>query len=115
MLNFPTLDELVVDSTRALGLSSDAIAVLMAKNAAVVTALAAALAVSKSEKKHKDEPIANDRMLTPNEAASLLRRKPRWIYRNADRLPFVKRVSAKSLLISETNLQKWLAATDRKR
>jgi hypothetical protein len=48
-------------------------------------------------------------MLTPAEAAEMLRRTPRWIYRNAKQLPFVKRISAKSMLCSEAGVRRWLA------
>ena len=52
--------------------------------------------------------MAPETMLTVAEAAILLRRKPRWIYRNAKRLSFVRRLGPKSLLCSETGIRKWL-------
>lgn len=55
-------------------------------------------------------PREEDRMLTVDEAANMLRRGRQWIYRNAHTLPFVKRISRKSLLCSEAGLKRWLAA-----
>jgi hypothetical protein len=50
-----------------------------------------------------------DRWLRTREAAAMLRRTPSWIYRNADRLPFVKRLGPKSpLLCSEQGIQRYL-------
>jgi hypothetical protein len=40
----------------------------------------------------------------------MLRRSRQWIYRNQHRLPFVKRISRKSLLCSEAGLKQWLAS-----
>jgi len=51
---------------------------------------------------------ADDKMLTVEEAAIRLRRSKRWLYRHSKQLPFVKRISSRSLLVSEHGLQKWL-------
>ena len=50
----------------------------------------------------------DDQMLTVEEAAALLRRSRQWIYRNAAHLPFVKRISRKSLLCSKNGIAHWL-------
>jgi len=55
-----------------------------------------------------------DTMLTTEEAAELLRRSPRWIYRNAHRLPFVRRLSARSMLHSKQGIERYLASRTRK-
>ena len=51
----------------------------------------------------------DDEMLTTAEAAKLLRRSPRWLYRNAHRLPFVRRLSRKSMLHSKRGIERYLA------
>ncbi len=51
-----------------------------------------------------------DRLLTPQQAASLLGVGIRWLYRNSRRLPFTRRLSRKSLRFSEKGLRRWLAA-----
>jgi hypothetical protein len=64
-------------------------------------------AIAASNQGEEKEP---DRMLTVDEAAARLRRSRQWIYRHADRLPFVRRLSRKSLLCSESGLNAYLAA-----
>lgn len=103
----PSLDEVAVDPRRLAGLSSDAIKALLMRNAVVQSALAAAL---QSAPNQTPQPFPEeDRMLTPDEAAQILRRSRLWVYRNANRLPFVKRISRKSLLCSEAGVKRWLA------
>ena len=55
------------------------------------------------------EPAEPDRMLTTEEAAALLRRSTKWIYRHQKGLPFARRLSARSWVYSELGLRKWLA------
>lgn len=43
------------------------------------------------------------------EAAAKIGRSPRWFYRNARRLPFVKRLSRKVLLVGEKGMGRWIA------
>jgi Helix-turn-helix domain len=52
----------------------------------------------------------DDEMLTTDEAAKLLRRAPSWIYRNAHKLPFVKRLSQRSMLHSKKGVERYLAS-----
>jgi len=107
----PTIEEIAHDPSRVRGLSAGTIAALMARTAAVQGTLSAALILSAPG--GSEQPAAathsDDRMLTPDEAATLLRKKRQWIYRNAHTLPFVKRVSRKSLLCSEAGIKRWLA------
>jgi hypothetical protein len=85
----------------------DQIPAVLAQLAAFQTTLAARLMVPAlpQAKAENDKP---DRMLTVDEAAVLLRRSRQWIYRHSH-LPFVKRISRKSLLCSETGVKRWLA------
>jgi helix-turn-helix protein len=48
--------------------------------------------------------------MSVHEAAAILHRSPRWIYRNARRFPFVHRLTRKTVLISATELDDWLSA-----
>lgn len=106
----PALDAIAADPRCLVGLSKSAIAGLLLRSAVVQSALTAALATSEA----REQPVAiaedDDRMLTPDEAAVMLRRSRPWIYRNAHRLPFVKRISRKSLLCSEAGMKQWLAS-----
>lgn len=56
-----------------------------------------------------DEP-----MLTVREAAKLLNVSPRWLYRRAGKLPFMRRLqSSKLLRVSRTALLNYMAARSR--
>lgn len=106
----PTLDTILHSPACAADLPREALAELLAECAAAQSILVArlvAVGVMGSNNASKEEP-AEGRMLTVTEACGLLRKQPRWIYRNAERLPFVKRLSRKSLLISEAELRRWL-------
>jgi hypothetical protein len=108
LTSVPNLDEIARDPGRALGLAIETIAGLLAKHAAVGNALGAALLLSKSNAE-PSAPVDEDQTwLTPDEAAPILRRKRRWIYRNAARLPFVRKVSGRGYLCSEKGLMRWL-------
>lgn len=64
----------------------------------------------------REEMVANgrgaekDRLLMPKETAQILGESVRWLYRHADRLPFTRRLSRKSLRFSEIGLRRWMAA-----
>jgi hypothetical protein len=103
----PTLDELARDPSAAIGLPSSALAALQTRAAAVLLAIGAALATSTAV---DTQPAPPDVMLTVDEASARLRRSRQWLYRNAEHLPFVRRLSRKSLLVSETGLNAYLAA-----
>ena len=51
-----------------------------------------------------------DTPLTAEQAAALIGVSRRWIYRNAARLPFTRRISRKTLRFSEAGLHRWIAA-----
>jgi hypothetical protein len=106
----PTVKELAQNPARARGLSPTVIAGLLAKCGADLAelsgaqnALAAALLDSKQAPQNTAD--ADDKMLTADEAAQVLHRDRRWLYRHAGDLPFVRRVSRKSLLCSESGLR----------
>jgi hypothetical protein len=42
-------------------------------------------------------------------ASKQIGRSPRWFYRNAKKLPFVKRLSRKVLLVGEKGMGRWIA------
>jgi hypothetical protein len=52
----------------------------------------------------------DDVMLTTPEAAKLLRRSPKWIYRHARHLGFVKRLGPRSMVHSKRGVEKYLAS-----
>jgi hypothetical protein len=51
----------------------------------------------------------NDRMLTVEEAAVLMRKKPQYLYRNKNRFSsFMKKTGPRSYVCSEAGVQRWL-------
>jgi hypothetical protein len=104
----PTIEEIARDQSRVRGLSTQAIAALMARAAAVQGTLSAALILIEPSAKPDQPEELDDEMLTVDEAANRLHRNRRWIYRHAKSLPFVKRLSPRNLLCSERKLNRWL-------
>lgn len=107
----PSLDEIAREPQRLDGLDLITLSALALRANAVAGAIATRLLVHTAGKpaEARVEPPADDRLLKPAEAAVLLRVTPRWIYRNAAKLPFVRRVGPRALLCSERGLKKYLA------
>ena len=49
-----------------------------------------------------------DRMLTAEEAAEMLSMSTDWLYRNAKKLPFTRKLGPKMLRFSQQGIVKWL-------
>jgi hypothetical protein len=109
----PSLDDIARDPRCLSALERASLSALLMRNAVVQSALVAQLASvedSGNPSKQSSPADTHDQMLTVDEAAAFLRRKPQWIYRNAERLPFVKRITPRSLLCSKNGISRWLAA-----
>jgi len=50
-----------------------------------------------------------DKLLTPEETAKLLGMSVKWLYRNAPKLPFTRKLGRKTLRFSHLGIQKYLA------
>lgn len=85
-----------------------ALTALKAKAAATLAVIESAqlLAINRADRKMVE---ADDEMLTEAEAAKLIRRSSRWIWKNKHRLPFVRHISSRSMLCSKNGIEKWLA------
>lgn len=92
-------------SSWAESVPADKIPIALAQLAAVQTTLTARLLIAPAE--HQENEDVN--WLSVDQAAAKLGRSPRWFYRNAKRLPFVKRLSHKVLLVSEQGMIRWIA------
>jgi hypothetical protein len=92
-------------SSWAESVPADKIPIALAQLAAVQTTLTARLLSAPVE--HQESEDVN--WLSVDQAAAKLGRSPRWFYRNAKRLPFVKRLSRKVLLVSEQGMIRWIA------
>ena len=51
-----------------------------------------------------------DKLLTLEEAAEILGMSVKWLYRNAQKLPFTRKLGRKTLRFSHNGIQKYLAA-----
>lgn len=109
----PTLDEIARDPHCATNLSPEISVKLLALAAAVESTLTAHLLSTTingaGNGATSPTPAGDDQLLTVAEAATLLRRTSRWIFRNKARLPFVRRVGRRGLLCSKQGIATWLA------
>lgn len=101
-----TLDALASDPARASDLSVEDIAGVLARLTPLQTALSNQLAIKLL---NAQPPPSEDRMLTIEQAAERIHESPDWLKRHARRLPFVKHISRKRWLVSETALNRWVA------
>src|SRR5215471_12437630 len=53
-------------------------------------------------------PQEADRLLTAEEAAEMLSMSTDWLYRNAKKLPFTRKLGPKMLRFSQQGIVKWL-------
>jgi hypothetical protein len=106
----PSLDQLARDPSAAVGLPAAALAALHLQCTAAISAIGVAWASAGQSGPNPAQTPADDKMLTIEEASERLRKGRQWLYRNAARLPFVRRISRKSLLVSEAGLNAYLAA-----
>ncbi len=84
------------------------IPVLLIHLSACQAALATVLGTPASSRDGNEAP-AEDRLLTPREAAALLGTSPKWLYRHHRRLPFSRQLSRKTLRFSQVGLQRWMS------
>jgi hypothetical protein len=78
--------------------------------AAMLTARVLATASERPHRRHQIELPDADDLITVAEAAAILRRSRRWIWRHKRKLPFIHEISPRSLLCSKRGIANWLAA-----
>lgn len=88
---------------------TEAIPRLLAQLAATQGALAARLLCNPMVETAQQSSQEEDRLLTAEQAAALLNVTPRWLYRHAKSLPFMRRFSRKVLRFSEAGIKRWQA------
>jgi hypothetical protein len=77
---------------------------------ALLAALQAQLAARLMTAPAQPEPVSDgDQLLTVKEAATVLRRSAKWLYRRAPKLPFARHLDNRSWVFSKKGLEKWLA------
>lgn len=105
------LRELLADPSRVLALSdreASELATLIATRQLELAALQGALAGRSRSPESVADP-ASDRLLTAEEVADRFRSTVRWVYRQAGKWPFTRRLGRKKLLFSEAGLNRYLA------
>jgi hypothetical protein len=75
--------------------------------AAVLAAVASRLAESRPAPEPQLHGAQDDSSLTIEEAAVLLRRSTKFLYRHRSRLPFIKKIGPRSYLCSKSALLRW--------
>lgn len=100
----PSLDQIASDAACLEGLPTHTLHALALKAASVQSAIAAAALVA-------GEPRVagahTERQLNADEIATALGVNRRWVFRHLGQLPFIRRVSPKSLVASESALHRW--------
>jgi hypothetical protein len=104
----PTLDTLLTSPAIANKLPREVLSDLLAQNAAVQSILVAALVSNGAASAKTADPADDAKWITPAEAAIIIRKDVRWIYRHAASLPWCRRISRKSMLCSERVLRLWV-------
>jgi hypothetical protein len=102
----PTLDLILTSPESVAALSREAVSELLTQNAAVGAILAARLVAALTQK--IKEQRESDEWLDIDTAAMRLKKSRRWIFRNARELPFVSRVSRKTILCSAKGIDRYL-------
>lgn len=82
---------------------------LAAAQGAIAAAQASLLTRMLSVSASRTAAREDDRWLSADEAAELLKVDRRWLYRRVKSLPFSRRLSRKKLLFSEVGLREWMA------
>lgn len=86
----------------------DQIPAAIAQLAAAQSTLAARMMTAAAQPRRQEEEETN--WLSVEQAAAKIGRSPRWFYRKAKTLPFLKRLSRKVLLVSEAGMMRWVAS-----
>jgi hypothetical protein len=104
LTEIPSLDALAENPTRALDLAPEVLTALIQRAATVITTLAQRQA-AQAGAQHPTPSV--DRTLGADEIAAALGRDRRWVFRNAKRLPFIRRISRKCVVGSKAELIRW--------
>jgi hypothetical protein len=100
---------LVRDPTQVATVAPESIPRVLGLLRAIEVTLLAKLTKDSLKIAPSQGPPQEDRRLTVEEASRLLGVTPRWLYRNAGRLPYARRLSRKALRFSELGLRRHLA------
>ena len=86
-------------------------AALITQCAGVIAALSATMLTTPTPTSSPEAPAPeDDEWLSLEDAAKRIGRHPRWFSRRRGRLPFVKKLSGRTIVVSKKGLQRWIAA-----
>ena len=102
------LDALLTAPSMAAEVSPEEAAGLLAALGAIQTSLVARVLARPPKDTGAETRSPLDRLLKPQEAASRLGVKIRWLYDHASKLPFTRRLSRKALRFSERGLDEYM-------
>lgn len=92
-------------SIDAASIPPERIPAVLTALAALQTALAARLMAIPAQPEIQSD---DDTLLTAAEAAAIVRRSTKWLYRRASKLPFARRLDNRSWVFSKKGLEKWI-------
>lgn len=91
-------------------LSPDQLAVLSGRCATIQSAIQLAIITRTAAPTDPANGIGSARMLSADEACAILKRPRRWLFDHAKRMPWIKRLSRKVILIDEAGMHRWIAS-----
>jgi len=106
MVSIPTLNDLAAHPEEATNLPPHVAAHLLAQMASIQTVLLGRLFVGMSPEARRED--SEDRLLTIDEAMTMLKMSKDYLYRHADQLPFTVRPAPKQLRFSKLGIQKYI-------
>jgi len=106
----PTVDELASAPELAAILPAGATAALLGRCRVASAALEARLLTLAVEERAPEVTPEPEKMLTIEEAAAVLHKKPQYLYRNKSRFGFIKKIGPRSYLCNAASVQRWLEA-----
>lgn len=104
MKSLPNLNDILSDPSRASDLSPIEAGEMLAKVAAIQTILMGR--VLSGSPGHST--VNEDRLLDVVEASKILNCTEDWLYRNAKKLPFAKRISVRQLRFSSHGIERYI-------
>lgn len=105
-----TLAIVAADSERVADVHPSEIPALIGEAEALRARLWARLQAAAPTPPPRQTKARPETLLTVQQAAERLAVTTRWLYRNAGKLPFTRRLSAGTLRFSEQGLERWMAA-----
>jgi hypothetical protein len=106
----PSLDEIARDPARLAALPRETIVALLARVNGLQSALAWMLVADSRSADPVISPSDPRDSITLEAASRILGRSKNWILRNRTKkhLPFIRQVSDKTFMVSESSLRKWI-------